>query len=68
MKYHIFKQKALHSQCRECINRVYGLKLKRKDCQYRLYPEKCSTCEKFGNIVMDIEPMSRWKIWLAKEK
>ena len=68
MNYHIFKRTALHNQCRECINRSYGLNLKRKDCQYWIYPETCRTCERVSNIVIDIAPLSRWKIRLAAGK
>ena len=67
MKYHTFKRDALNNRCRECINQSYGLKLGRKDCQYRLYPDTCRGCGKIVNIVEDIEPLSRWKIWLVKE-
>ena len=68
MNYHTFKHTVLHNQCRECINRSYGLKLTRRDCQYWIYPETCSVCQQIGNLVIDIAPLSRWKIWLAKGK
>jgi hypothetical protein len=64
MKYQMFKQVALGNQCRECLNRAYGLTLERRDCLYLPYPEHCSTCGQMRNIVADISRSKRWRIWL----
>ena len=68
MRYQKFQREALRDQCRECINRTYGLKLARKDCRYWFYPVVCHCCGETRNVVVEIEPFSRWKIWLAKKQ
>lgn len=67
MTYQKFRYKALHNQCRECINRYYGLELTPNDCQYWSYPGMCSGCGGVRNIVIGIAPLSRWKIWRINE-
>ena len=68
LKYRHFKREALGKQCRECVNERYELQLRREDCLYWIHPVTCIRCGQLRNIVMDIEPMRRWKIWLLKEK
>lgn len=68
MNYREFKQEALGKQCRNCINQIYDIQLRRRDCRYWIYPATCRCCNKLQNIVVDIEPSSRWKIWLYKNE
>lgn len=67
MKYQTLKDKVLGDHCRECINNIYGLTLEREDCGYLVYPERCEGCGNVRNIVAAVAPLSRWKIWKAKE-
>lgn len=64
MNYRKFKREAMCHQCRECINRSYGMALERQDCLYLPYPETCSSCGQIRNIVADISRRNRWKLWL----
>ena len=67
MKYSKLRRDALERQCRECINEGYGLSLTRRDCRYWHYPTTCARCGNVGNIVTDIAPFSRIKVFLAKK-
>lgn len=67
MKYKSLKYAALGRLCRKCINEEYGLQLSRKDCLYWIYPATCRCCGQIKNIVADIAPFSRWKIWLSRK-
>ena len=68
MKYRHFKREALGKQCRECVNEIYKLQLTREDCLYWIHPVACKRCGQLRNIVTDIEPLRRWKIWLLKKE
>ena len=68
MKYQTFKDEALRSQCRECINLSYKLNLQRSDCLYLPYPERCSSCGQVRNIVAHISREKRWRLWLYRKK
>ena len=61
-------EKILRSQCRECMNRSYGLELERYDCVYLPYPEGCSCCGRVRNIVADISRRKRWRLWLKEKR
>ncbi len=62
MKYTTLKQAMLGKCCRECLNRVYHLKLERQDCLYIRYPGKCMYCGDIKNIVEDIRWSGRIKL------
>lgn len=52
--------------CRRCINRRYRSSLRPEDCEYWSYMAKCSACGEICNIVDDLTPTGRWKLWFAK--
>ncbi len=54
--------------CRKCLNEKYNAGLLPEDCKYLHYPMECSECHKVSNIVVDIRPAKRWKLWFKKEK
>lgn len=67
MNYKTFQYQALGNLCRNCINQTYGLRLKRQDCLYWIYPSYCSCCNLPQNIVAEVSLFSRRKIWKAKK-
>lgn len=52
--------------CRECINKVYGVKFSRSDVAVRFYPEQCSRCGEVKNIVYSVKVHSLWKLLFLK--
>lgn len=62
--YRTTKMKRLGTLCRTCMNKEYHLKLQPKDCMYFMYRYQCQRCGKVQNIVRDIRPLLKWKIYL----
>ena len=56
------------SYCRECLNEVYGTKLRRNDVMIFEFPKQCQRCMKTKNIVAKIRPMKKWKLVFAHRK
>lgn len=54
--------------CRSCLNETYGTKLRPEDCRYLPFPSKCPKCDRVCNIVTDVKPLKRWKLYFKKEK
>ncbi|MCH1983717.1 hypothetical protein MCG98_14175 [Ruminococcus sp. OA3] len=48
--------------CRECLNKKYSLKLKKKDCLYYYYSQQCSGCGDLHHIVAKVRFGKRWKL------
>lgn len=49
----------LERTCRTCLNQIYKVKLKPKDCVYDDYPHVCSRCKEMKNIVSDIKTLKK---------
>lgn len=56
------RKNALGNLCRDCINRKYSIKLKRRDCIYGTYPYPCRECNDMRHIVVNITFRARWKL------
>ena len=53
--------------CRECLNKEYGMDLKRGDIQtYNSMVNVCSCCQQQKHVVYSIKPLSRWKLLTAQ--
>ena len=67
LKYKTLLRNGLKNHCRTCLNAHYRLRLKRRDCMYFYYPAPCVSCGQVRNIVMEIRPSGRWKLWFGRE-
>ena len=52
--------------CRQCINEIYGLHLRRKDVLIYVYPKRCSRCGQVKNVVYGTIGMGKWKLFRGK--
>lgn len=50
--------------CRSCINNKYKATLQPENCEYYIYPDKCSSCGKTANIVIALRLMGKMKMLL----
>lgn len=51
------------SVCRRCIARQYRVDLLPNDCWYATYPHACSSCGEIHNIVVDLRPSGKRKLF-----
>lgn len=51
--------------CRECLNKQYGIRLRRNDVMIFEFPLQCRKCKKTKNIVAKVRPMKQWKLIFA---
>jgi len=49
--------------CRRCIANSYGVDLQPPDCKYAMYPDVCDCCKQVSNIVVDLNPSGKRKLF-----
>ena len=50
--------------CRRCINQLFGVHLKHKDCRYGVpYPQRCRACGEMRNIVTGLRMTGKLKLF-----
>ena len=59
----IHKDLGIHP-CRKCINERYKAALLPEDCQYYIYPVKCTKCGDVHNIVIGLNLSGKMKLLL----
>ena len=56
---------AEHS-CRECLNKRFHIRLRRRDCGYWYYLSRCAYCGEIRNIVVRLNFFGKTKLLLAR--
>ena len=65
LSYKYLENNAFGKYCRDCINYLYSLDLKREDCLYYHGFHRCEYCGDLMHIVSGVKKWKRYKVWFG---